>query len=63
MKKNYLVFYTKECTPHIKEFSSLTKAQKFCGTLKVDHTDTWIDFIVAGEIVDEFPGAEGIVRE
>lgn len=60
--KSYLVFYTKDCTPHINTFKSLKTAKKFCDKFKVDETDNWIDFIIAGEIIVDYDITRGIIR-
>lgn len=62
----YFVFYTKGCTPNVREFKTLKAAKTFAD--KVDkkdpgtfNTDNWVDFIIKGKIIQEYKGSRGIV--
>lgn len=56
---NYIVFYTKGCTPMIKEFKTFTAARKFADKHEKGntflHSDNWVDCIVKGTIVKTYP--------
>lgn len=61
----YLVFYTKDASPNVKEFKSLKAAEKFASKMDLlgasQHTDDWTDFIVEGKIIKKFSGSRGII--
>lgn len=63
----YLLFYTKSCTPHVKEFASKRSATAFAKEflhIHEDNTDdNWIDFLIKGEIEKSYSGSKGIVVE
>lgn len=62
VNKNYLVFYSKNCDPHIKQFKSLPRTQKFVAEFH-RNSDNWVDFIVAGRLIRGYEGLPLYVKE
>ena len=64
-KSNFLVFYSKNCTPHIANFNSYSAAEKFVSKFYQDHSDNqsdnWVDCIIKGNIERCYEGWSGYV--
>ena len=64
-KTTYIVFYVKDCQPHIKMFASKKQALLFAKLRdkeKDEFGDNWTDLVIKGTIIETFSGFSGIVR-
>jgi len=63
----YLLFYSKSCIPHVKQFKSkkaaITFAKEFLYTYEDNTDDNWVDFLIKGKIDKKYSGSEGIAVE
>ena len=56
---NYIVFYSQNCSPSIKQFKTKAAAMRFANKHEklnnAEYSDNWVDCIVEGKLLKTYP--------